>query len=173
LDTDARPLDSLTTYTNEFEGVGLTGSKEVNLVYWTDGGFSWQNVFSRVYTNDPNNPERIDDVKRMASLYPDSAFTISVSNGISKRLNVDFFNHADLNRDRKVDGLDYAIWANEYGKDNVSDPNRFGSYVGADVNDLGAYADIDRSGDVDVYDFNDLGDFSYEWLWDAQDANTW
>lgn len=90
--------------------------------------------------------------------------------GVYDKRKIIIRNHADLNRDRKVDFEDYAVWAGEYGKDNVSDPNRFGSYVGADVNDLGAYADIDRSGNVDV---NDLGYVSYEWLWDAQDANTW
>ncbi len=82
----------------------------------------------------------------------------------------EFFNHADLNRDRIVNGLDFAIYANEYGKDNISDPNRFGEFVGADVNDLGAYADINRSG---VVDYNDLSAFSGEWLWDANDPNTW
>lgn len=42
-----------------------------------------------------------------------------------------------------------------------------------DVNDLGAYADIDRNGSVDVGDFNDLGALTNEWLWDADDPTSW
>ena len=65
-----------------------------------------------------------------------------------------FFNHADFNRDRRIDGLDFDIFNENFGRDNVSDPNTFGSYVGSDVNDFNAYADIDRNGNVDNNDLN-------------------
>ena len=41
--------------------------------------------------------------------------------------------------------------------------DKFGTNVGKDVNDLGAYADINRSGAVDM---NDLGSFAFEYLWE-------
>ncbi len=44
----------------------------------------------------------------------------------------------------------------------------FGSYVGSEPNDLGAYADINRSS---VVDFNDLDIFSGEWFWGANTEN--
>jgi len=56
-----------------------------------------------------------------------------------------------------VNFQDYAILANENGNDNASHPGRFGEHVGSDPNDLGAYADINRSG---VVDNNDVRDFS-------------
>jgi hypothetical protein len=100
---------------------------------------------------------------------------ISINNGItqgdeffpSHKLNYYFFNYADLNRDGKVDFRDYAIWANNFGR---NDPNTLGDNVGSDVNDLDAYSDINRNG---IVDFNDLSLFSGEWLWDANDPNTW
>lgn len=100
---------------------------------------------------------------------------ISVENGItqgdvffpSHKLNYYFFNHADLNRDRKVDGFDFAIFSQNWGR---SDPNTLGDNVGSDPNNLDSYSDIDRSGAVDC---NDLGIFSGEWLYNADDPNTW
>lgn len=41
---------------------------------------------------------------------------------------------------------------------------------GSDPTALGDYADIDGNGTVDV---NDLTDFCFEWLWDADDPSTW
>ena len=64
-----------------------------------------------------------------------------------------FYNHADFNRDRRINGLDFEIFRENFGRDNVSDPNTFGSYVGSEPNNFNAYADINRSGDVG---FNDL-----------------
>ena len=53
-----------------------------------------------------------------------------------------------------INGLDFAIWANNLGRNNETDPNTFGSYVGSDVNNFNAYADINRSGTVDYDDLN-------------------
>jgi len=63
-----------------------------------------------------------------------------------------FFNHADLNRDRKVNGLDFEIFRENFGRNNETDPNTFGDYVGSEPNDFNAYADINRSGSVDFED---------------------
>jgi hypothetical protein len=106
-------------------------------------------------------------------------------------LPIKFFNHADLNRDRRIDSLDFAIFANEFGKSNITDPNTFGSYVGSEPNNFNAYADIDRSGTVDFDDLNifktyfrfpgdlngdgkvNLKDFAYfAPYWGARDVNS-
>lgn len=61
-------------------------------------------------------------------------------------------------------------------------PNIFGSNVGAEVNDFGAYADMTDTYDANnvmvsygdgVVDYNDLGAFYDEWLWDANEPKTW
>ena len=83
-------------------------------------------------------------------------------------------NHADLNRDRKVNLSDYAIFADNFG--------RTGIVKGSDVNDLGAYADLTDAYDVNgvmtsygdgAVDYKDLSLFVDEWLWDANDPNSW
>jgi hypothetical protein len=76
-----------------------------------------------------------------------------INNGLSYQLLVKFFNHADFNRDTRIDGLDFKIFRENFGRNNETDPNTFGSYVGSDVNNYNAYADIDRNGTVD---FDDL-----------------
>jgi len=72
------------------------------------------------------------------------------------------YNNADLNRDGKVNFLDFAIFASRW-KDTGIDK-------GSDPTVLSDYADIDGDGTVEV---NDLGDFCSKWLWDANDPNTW
>jgi hypothetical protein len=181
---DSRPPTSTTTITTEISGRGLSSPENANLeFYFRDIGednFSWKNIIGEL-------SQRIDDgqgsykyalignydIKYMVN----SARTIpiSINNGItqgdeffpSHKLDYSFFNHADLNRDRKVDGKDFAIWANNFGR---NDPNTLGDNVGSEPNDFDAYSDIDRNG---IVDFNDLSTFSGEWLWDANDPNTW
>jgi hypothetical protein len=188
LTKDSRPPGSMSTITSEISGRGLTSPEnaELNsLIFYPSGenNFSWKNIIGEL-------SQRIDDgnggykyalignydIKYMVN----SATTIpiSINNGItqgdkffpSHKLDYSFSNHADLNRDRKVNGLDFAIWAGSFGRNNETDPNTFGSYVGSEPNNFNAYADIDRNGRVD---YNDLSIFSGEWLWDANDPNTW
>lgn len=188
LAVDARPPTSMTTITSEISGRGLTSPKnaKLNFLFYDIGedNFSWKNIIGELY-------QRIDDGKgsykyaliddydiKNIMVRSDPNIYISITNGITKgseffpshKLNYKFFNHADLNRDRKVNFNDWAIFSNEWRKSNATDPNRFGIYVGADVNDLGAYADMDRSGFID---HNDTELFVNEWLWDADDPNTW
>jgi len=143
--------------------------------HWNNSNFEWKNIFLGDF-NDSNNI--IADIKYVinnGSIYPSGTrygnFPLpdieGYKAGVYDKRKVFFFNHADFNRDRRVDGKDFAIWANNFGREN---PNTLGSNVGKDPNDLDAYADIDRSGRVD---YNDLSLFSGEWLWDANDPNTW
>ena len=85
----------------------------------------------------------------------------SQTSGIYAQLVYEVYNHSDLNRDKKVNFEDYAILVNEFGKNNTTDSERFGEYVGSNPADLGAYADIDRLGTVDI---NDLSAFCSEYL---------
>ncbi len=181
LQVDARGINSTTTYNLELYNKEFveTADNFFRFRMYDSNNFEWKNLFLGD-KNDSN--DIIADIKYVISsdgrTYEDGTpygdFYIDDVNdtptGVYDKRKIMPFNHADLNRDRKVNGLDYAVFANEFGKDNISDPNRFGSYVGKDVNDLGAYADINRDGFVDPCD---LGDFSYEWLWDADDPNTW
>jgi len=118
--------------------------------------------------NEPNNLLGVYDMKYMDK--SNGKIPLIINNGLSYQLLVKFFNHADLNRDRKVNGLDYAIWAGSFGRSNETDPNTFGGYVGSEPNNFNAYADIDRNG---IVDYNDLSLFSGEWLYNADDPNTW
>jgi hypothetical protein len=185
LNTDARPPESTTTFNLEISGRGLTAQENIELKLsfsdYLGNNFSWKNIIAELY-------QRIDDGEgsytytlignydiKNIMVRSDPNIYISINNGItqgdeffpSHKLNYSFYNHADLNRDRKVDGKDFAIWANNFGR---NDPNSLGDNVGSDVNDFDAYADIDRNGIVDI---NDLSTFSGEWLWDANDPNTW
>jgi hypothetical protein len=102
-----------------------------------------------------------------------------------------FFNHADFNRDRHINGLDFAIFSENFGRNNETDPNTFGDYVGSEPNNFNAYADIDRNGsvgpeDLEIFktyfkfsgDLNldgrvGLDDFAYLGAdWGARDVNS-
>lgn len=65
-----------------------------------------------------------------------------------------FFDYCDFNRDTQTNGLDFDILRDNFGRNNETDPNTFGDYVGSDVNDFNAYADIDRSGTVGLEDLD-------------------
>jgi|SRR3989338_2595986 len=174
LQYDCRPINSTTTLNTKLSVVNgpVTCQNKIKFQITDNTNLEWQNIIAERYglddINDSNNIKNKWDVKYINGQWIQLAPLVNQS-GIYDQIPIKKFNHVDLNRDRKVNFLDFAVYANEYGKDNTSNPNRFGSYVGADVNDLGAYADIDRNGSVDV---NDLNYISYEWLWNADDPNT-
>jgi len=70
--------------------------------------------------------------------------------------------------------VDSEIFVRNWARDERAEPNdpnnTLGTYVGKEPNDLDAYSDINRDG---VVNFKDLSLFSGEWLWDANDPNTW
>jgi hypothetical protein len=186
LSTDARPPESTTTINLEISGrLGqLPEPQYAELVFKFynigEDNFSWKNIIGELSqrVDDGNGGHKYAlignyDIKNLVN----SARTIpiSINNGEtigseffpSHKLDYKFFNHADLNRDRRVDGRDFAIFANNFGR---NDPTTLGDNVGSDPNNLDAYADFDRNG---IVDFNDLSIFSGKWLWDANDPNTW
>ena len=179
--TDAKDPNSTTTFNNELYNNSFSGSVDNNLRIrlMDSSNFEWKNIF----LGDANNSENpVADIKFkvynsgkiMGGETPYEDFQLPniqrTQPGVYDKRKVMFYNHADLNRDRKVNFQDFTILANEIGKNNISDPNRFGSYVGKNVNDLGAYADINRDGKVDNLDLMVLGN---EWLWNANDSSTW
>jgi hypothetical protein len=178
---DARPADSTTTYNLYLKNIGGFSGTADNFLRFkllNNTNFESKNIF----LGDANDSNDIvadikyiidnGDISPTGKPYgyfplPD----VEGSNvGVYDKRKVFFFNHADFNRDRWVNGLDFAIFARNWGGNEETDPNTFGANVGYDVNDLDAYSDIDRNG---IVDYNDLSLFSGEWLWDANDPNTW
>jgi len=130
--------------------------------------FEWKNIIGHRYgqsgVNDPDAiPEDTVDIKYLdgTGWYQSGSFS-GINNGDYDRWKFELFNNCDLNRDGKVNFPDYAIFAGKWGTTGID--------KGSDPNALDDYADIDENGTVEV---NDLADFCFEWLWDANDPNTW
>ena len=164
---DARPADSTTTYDLHLKNIGgfsKIADNSLRFKMVDNTNFTWKNIFLGD-ANDSNN--LVADIKYVINngdidiygrYYGDFPLpNVDGSNvGVYDKRKVFFFNYTDFNRDRSIDGLDFEIFRDNFGRDNVSDPNTFGSYVGSDVNNYNAYADINRSGGVD---FDDLDIF--------------
>ena len=200
---DARPVDSLTTYNLELQNKGFTGIADnmLTFVMKDDSNFEWKNIFLGD-ANDSN--DIVADIKHVINNgsvlpppynnhYGDFPLPdIEGSNtGVYDKRKVFFFNYTDFNRDRRIDGLDFEIFRENYGGNNETDPNTFGSYVGSEPNNYNAYADIDRNGTVGPEDLNifksyfrfpgdlnldgrvDNTDFAYfSQNWGARDVNS-
>jgi hypothetical protein len=166
---DARGPNSTTYFDIKIEGAEIPDSVDANLSFQISdstppqGNFLWKNLVAELYNsgdvNDCNNLIASYDIKDLVGY--GQKIPLTVRDGLSYQLLVKPYNYADLNRDRKVNGLDYAIWANNFGRTNT---------VPRDANDLGVFSDIDRD---NVVDMNDLEYFTPEWLWNADDPNTW
>ena len=131
---DSRPPESMSTITSEVFGVGLSSSIDGELdplIYkpYGEDNFSWKNIIGELYNNgdinEPNNLLGIYDMKHMDSV--DSKIPLTINNGLSYQLLVKFFNHTDFDQDRRIDGLDFEIFRENYGRNNETDPNTFGS----------------------------------------------
>jgi hypothetical protein len=169
LDGDSRPVNSTTPIHLKLSVVKnpVTSPNKLKFYITDYTNFTWKNIIAEQYglgdVNEPNDIKASYDVKQsvgqsiwlneLVNQYPDVVYDNWM---------IRFYNHADLNRDQKVDFKDYAIWAMNYGRTNTMPRDN--------TNDLGAYADIDRSGTVDC---NDLSLFSGEWLYNADNPNTW
>ena len=150
---------------------------------YDDSLFEWKNMF--LSKNDSNDIAAdikyviISDGRTYTDGTPYGDFNLPDLNNVPAgtiygKRKVMPFNRADLNHDGKVNLPDYAIFADNWG--------RTGIVKGSDVNDLGAYADMsdehDPNGVMTSYgngsvDNNDLAIFQSEYLWDANDPNTW
>jgi len=171
LSMDSRSADSTSNYLVEISGrelktepenasinfrftdFGLPGEKENN--------FSWKNLVVELYDvnsiNDSNNLLGVFDAHDLAN--GDVNFpSLFVNNGLSYQIVVRPRNYADLNLDNKVNFIDKAILARAWQNGDANYTNGWEHY-----------ADIDRSGGVDM---NDLGIFTDEWLFQGCDPNT-
>ncbi len=163
---DARPADSTTTYDLHLKNIGFSGAADNFLRFLfndhqTPIEFSWKNIFLGD-TNDSN--DIVADIKYLINNggvdpfygFPCGDFPLpdidGSKTGVYDKRKVFFFNHTDFNRDRQTNGLDFEIFRENFNRNNETDPNTFGSYVGSDVNDFNAYADIDRNGGVGLED---------------------
>lgn len=179
---DTRPENSTTTYNLYLKNDGFSGSFDNSLRFklYNNTNFEWKNIFLGD-ANDSNNI--IADIKHViyngdiaptGTLYGDLYLQKldGSRTGIYDKRKVFFFNHADLNRDRRVDLDDLAIFSQNWGRDERVEPNdpnnTLGINVGKDVNDLDVYSDINRDY---VVDFNDFSEFSKWWLWEAVEPN--
>jgi len=168
---DPNTLINIELYNKGFQGTTNNSLKFVISKKY-HSNFDWKNIFFKINQN-------IFDIKHLINNGTfDPFFGTNVGKielgeldgsqtGVYNTANVEFFNHADLNRDRKVNLEDFAVFANNWGR---NDPNTLGDNAGSEPNDFDAYSDIDRN---EIVDFNDLSTFSGEWLWDANDPNTW
>ena len=169
LSTDTRDIDSMTDYIVQAETIGVNIGEDN---YWhfsisedTGDSFYWKNIFAERYgtddINDPNNVKAIVDVKYISDNDVDSigqgwviSGTVPVTEGIFDQFRIKFYNHADLNRDTKVNLKDWAFLAANYGRSGID--------KGSNPTDPNDYADIDGNGSVGL---EDVTTFSGSWLW--------
>lgn len=185
---DARPANSTTTYDVHlimagwppyFEGRidNYLNFRLYNSEYshqWNNSNFEYKNIFLGD-SNDSNNI--VGDIKYIinkGNVYPNGVrygnFPLpdieGYKAGVYDKRKVFFFNHVDLNRDRKIDFNDLEIFSRNWGRDERSEPNNtLGNNVGKYPNDLDSYSDINRDS---VVDFNDFAEFSNCWMWKAE-----
>lgn len=150
LSADVRGLESMTTYSNEFEGVNLAAPTNIDLIFYTNGGFPEINIVQRL-TDVADNTIEIYDAKTLASHYPNSPFSITVDNGITRKLKTEFYATADINIDGKVDLTDFAFISKNWAK----------SVSQADIYNPDSFSDINRDGTVDIID---LCQMAAQWL---------
>lgn len=164
---DANSTNSEGMYAEKNGGTSSSGDEWWKFTILDSNDFDWKNIIAHRYgqsgVNDSNAiPEDTVDVWYEDGNWVQSGSFSGITSGVYDRWKFEQYNHADLDRNRKVNFEDYAIFANNFGR---TDPN-----CGADPNNLDDYSDINRNG---VIDYNDLSLFSDNWLWDANDSNTW
>jgi len=182
LSTNAKDINSTTDSNMKTETIidGIGGDEYWSIDITDMNDLEWKNDFIERYgkngnPNDSNDVLDIWDVKYKdgKGWFQSGSFPIQ-GRGLYDQLIRESFNHADLNRDGKVDFLDHNILAGNFG--------RTGVVKGSDPNALGDYADIENLYDAEgrmisygdgTVDMNDVAYFMCEWLWNVQDPNTW
>ncbi len=158
---DTRGPNSTTTFNLDLYNKKFSGTADNYLRFSVYNGdiFEWKNMF----LGDENSSDNIvADIKYLINTGSDGLGVFNLQDvdgsqkGIYDQRKILVFNHADLNRDGSVDGLDYEILASNYGRTGVD--------KGSNPNALGDYADINGDGDVDNLD---LIPFIENWLWTA------
>jgi len=173
---DPNTFINIELYNKGFQGT-TNNSLEFVISKKYNFNFDWKNIFFKINQD-------IFDIKYLInngefdSYYDTNVGKIELGEldgsrtGVYNTGNVEFFNHADLNRDRRVDGKDLEIFAQNWGRDERAEPNdpnnTLGAYVGKEPNDLDAYSDINRDR---VVDFKDFAIFAGKWFYDADAEN--
>ena len=179
--TVAKPTNSTTDTQFNFQIFPSDGLDPNNEEKWkfsvteTNGSTAWKNIFFVRYgTSDPTDPDNILDMwdvkyfNNYETPDPDDqdwiisgSFDAAEYGEVYDQTVFQVFNYADLNRDRKVNFLDFGILSSNW--------QRTGIDKGSDPMAIDDYADMDGTGIVDV---NDLSMFVFEWLWDADNPAT-
>ena len=164
LKRDYRPTDSYKTVHVKSSVVGgnATGDNYIKFEIKDDSNFTGKNIFAERYgtddVNDPKNMKEVFDVRNISGQYIRLADLVDQPEGVYDNWLVKFCNPADLNRNGKVDLVDFAILSGAWGRENTMPRS--------DASDLGAYADINKNGKVDLVD---LMLMTGNWLWDNSD----
>jgi len=175
LGLDARPVDNnsvdleLSLHSENGQAISITSGNELRCsLPWASEGYDFGNkpiTYWEKNETDPNYASLVANVRKEilqnSGVVPledlDGTYT-SEEPYLYAGIRFDVYD-SDLNEDGKVDFHDYAIYANNYYRNGITDANRI------DVNDPGAWADFDLDGDVDMRDlacFNDLWEYSNE-----------
>jgi hypothetical protein len=183
LDYDARPPESTTRFKTELETDSAVQNpyNEWLKFHITDhSNLEWKNIFAERYDKDVNMddsnnlPTHVWDFKKLSSNTSDGWFMAREGSiphpGIYAQLKITPYNQADLNRDGKVNFIDWAIFARNWQRTGIvkgSDPTNLDDYA-----DIGPNIDSNLDGKFEVYgdgivDMNDLNLFVNEWLWDS------
>lgn len=165
LNINKKDSGSTTKYSGKVETIGnnISGNAYWKLVITDMNDLEWKNIFFSRYGKDANmadpnvTPLATWDVKyKDGQGWFQHGYFSNPSSGTCDQIKFPVFNHADLNRDQKVNFSDYAILVRNFGRTGIN--------KGSGPNNLDDYADIDGSTIVDT---NDLGYFTDEWLWMA------
>lgn len=180
--SDARPPESTTRFKIETETSGVSNPYNEWLQFWiTDhSNFEWKNIFAERYDvgvnmDDPNNTStHLWDVKKLSGPNAEDWFMAREGSipypGVYAQLKVSPYNQADLNKDGKVNLIDFAIFRRNWRRTGIvkgSDPTNLDDYA-----DIGPNIDADLDGKFETYgdgivDINDLCLFISEWLWEG------
>ena len=156
LKRDARPPESMTTYTIENSGRGLSGTENADLEFTVEtssgeNNFENKNIIGVLERHIVPSPSELYDIKHLANT--STTIPIEVENGLSNTLYVEFYAKSDLNFDGIVNMGDFAILANNWARTGITEYNP--------TTCPGNYADINRDGNIDV---DDLAEMCEQWL---------
>jgi len=170
LKVDARPIDSMSTYTCYFAGENLDSGEVVNdnLSFGNYNTSDPSNVIAFFYNNskDPNDPTFTSepnwvysgvtlDAQEAGKNPGVSPVSVLVRNGLSNVMQVKFFKPSDVNFSGKTDLEDFSIVSSQFGK--IINPRTAYS----PVDDPNNYADVNRNGSVGL---EDVAIVAEDWL---------
>ncbi len=120
LSIDSRGINSVTPFHNELycNDNGVDAQNFIKFKIQDNTHLEWKTIFAERYglddINDVNNVKNVWDVKIVNNTYLQLPDLVDQSQGVYDNILRKDYNHADLNRDGKVDFKDYAIFANNW-----------------------------------------------------------